>query len=55
MTADDGSKSRLGAKEVYLSELKAAQDAIERQDIPAGYREYLRKYFEAIQPDEAGG
>lgn len=52
MTANDGSKSQLGAKEVFLAEQKAAQDAIQRQDIPAGYREYLRKYFEGIQPDE---
>ncbi len=49
--ANDGSRSRLGAKEVYQSEVKAAEDTIQRQDIPAGYREYLRKYFERIQPD----
>ena len=55
MTANDGSRSQLGAKELYLSERRAAEDAIQRQDIPAGYREYLRKYFEGIQPDEPAG
>lgn len=54
-TADDGSQSELAAKEVYLSERRAAEDAIQRQDIPAGYREYLRKYFEGIQPDDDQG
>ncbi len=52
VTANDGSKSQREAQEVYLSELRAAQDAIQRHEIPAGYREYLRKYFEGIQPDE---
>lgn len=52
VTANDGSKSQREAKEVYLNELRAAQDAIQRHEIPAGYREYLRKYFEGIQPDD---
>jgi hypothetical protein len=51
-TANDGSKSHLGAKEVFLSERQAAEDAIQRQEVPPGYREYIRKYFEGIQPDE---
>lgn len=51
-TANDGSRSRLDAKEVFLSERRAAEDAIGRQDIPAGYREYLRRYFDGIQPPE---
>lgn len=50
--ANDGSQSKLAAKEVLLSEKRAAQDAIQRQEIPAGYREYVRKYFEGLQPDQ---
>lgn len=49
--ANDGSKSQLGEREVYLSERRAAEDTIQRQDVPAGYREYIRRYFEGIQPD----
>lgn len=52
-TANDGSQSRAAAREVYLNERRAAEDAIQRQDVPAGYREYLRRYFEGIQPDDA--
>ena len=53
-TANDGSRSRLDAREVFLSERRAAEDAIQRQDIPAGYREYLRRYFDGIQPPDEG-
>jgi hypothetical protein len=51
--ANDGSRSRLGAEEVLLAEKRAAEEAIQRQDIPAGYQRYLKKYFEGIQPDPA--
>jgi hypothetical protein len=50
--ANDGSKSQAEAKEVYLAEKRAAEDSIQRQDIPAGYQRYLRKYFEGIAPEE---
>ena len=49
-TANDGTQSKLAARDVYLSERRAAEDTIQRQDIPAGYREYLRRYFDGIQP-----
>lgn len=52
--ANDGSRSKLNAKEVFAAEKRAAEDTIERQDIPAGYREYLRKYFDGIQPAADG-
>lgn len=51
--ANDGSKSQLGAREVYLAEKRAAEDTIQRQDIPAGYRQYLKRYFDGIQPPES--
>ncbi len=51
--ANDGSKSQLDAREVYLAEKRAAEDTIQRQDIPAGYRQYLKRYFDGIQPPES--
>ncbi len=51
--ANDGSRSQAEEKEVYLASKKAAEDSIQRQDIPAGYQRYLRKYFESIEPAEA--
>jgi hypothetical protein len=49
--ANDGSRSEVEAKEVYQAERKAAEETMQRQEIPAGYREYLRRYFDGIQPD----
>ena len=51
--ANDGSKSNAQEKEVLLASKKAAEDSIQRQDIPAGYQRYLRQYFERIEPEEA--
>lgn len=51
--ANDGSKSAREAREVFLSEKRAAEDTIQRQDVPAGYKRYLERYFDGIQPDEA--
>lgn len=51
--ADDGSRAHLGAREVYLAEKRAAEDTIQRQDVPVGYRQYLKRYFDSIQPADA--
>ncbi|MFT7679840.1 MAG: hypothetical protein ACI8QC_003845 [Planctomycetota bacterium] len=51
--ANDGSRSQAQEKEVYLASKKAAEDSIQRQDIPAGYQRYVRKYFEGIEPEKA--
>ena len=48
--ANDGSRSTRSAEEVYLSEKRAAEDTIQRQDVPAGYKRYLERYFDGIQP-----
>lgn len=50
LVANDGSQSQRGEKEVYASERQQAEDTIHRQEIPVGYRNYLRRYFEALQP-----
>lgn len=53
-TANDRSKSQLAYKDAALAAKQAAEDAIYRQNIPAGYRNYIRSYFEAMQPDDHG-
>jgi len=53
--ANDGSQSQLAAKEVFLAEKRAAEDTIQRQDVPAGYRKYLETYFKGIEPEAAAG
>lgn len=51
--ANDGSQSQREAREVYLAAKKAAEDTIQRQDVPAGFRNYLKKYYDGIQPADA--
>ena len=48
--ANDGSRSNLEAKEVYLAQKQAAEDTVQRQDVPAGFRNYLKDYYDGIQP-----
>ena len=51
-TANDRSKSSKQYRETVLASQRAAEDAIYRQNIPIGYRSYIRRYFELMQPDE---
>ncbi len=53
-TANDRSRSQLAYRDAALAAKQAAEDAIYRQNIPAGYRTYIRTYFETMQPDERG-
>ncbi len=50
--ANDGSKTKLQAKEIFLAGKQAAEDTVQRQDVPAGYRQYLKRYYDSIQPPE---
>jgi hypothetical protein len=50
-TANDGSRSQQAYDEAFLAARRAAEDAVYRQNIPAGYRKYIRSYFEIMQPD----
>jgi hypothetical protein len=50
-TANDGSRSQRAYDEAFLAAKRAAEDAVYRQNIPAGYRKYIRGYFEIMQPD----
>lgn len=51
--ANDGSRSAKGARQVIKASKRAAEDTIQRQDVPVGYRRYLRRYFEGLEPAEA--
>jgi len=51
--ANDGSRSAKGARQVIKASKRAAEDTIQRQDVPVGYRRYLRRYFEGLEPDES--
>ena len=42
----------MGDTEAHQAGKKAAEETIQRQDVPAGYREYLRRYYDGIQPEE---
>lgn len=49
--ANDGSRSAKDAGEVLKASKRAAEDTIQRQDVPVGYRRYLRRYFEGLEPE----
>lgn len=51
-TANDRSRSQLAYRDAAIAAKQAAEDSIYRQNIPAGYRTYIRTYFETMQPDE---
>ncbi len=51
-TANDGSRSRTAFQEALMAAKRDADDVIYRQNIPVGYRNYIRRYFEIMQPDD---
>ena len=36
--------------EIYKDSKQQAEDALDKEEIPAGYREYVKNYFESIDP-----
>lgn len=48
----DDPRARRGWKEVYSKAAPAALDAVEKEEIPAGSRLLVKRYFEAIRPKE---
>ncbi|MBL4845279.1 MAG: hypothetical protein JKY65_07130 [Planctomycetes bacterium] len=50
--ANDGSRSTKAAKAVLKASQRAAEDTIQRQRVPVGYRRYLRRYFKGLEPPE---
>jgi len=51
-SAGDSSKSNRGYKELYEAMAPAAQDAVLQENIPLGSRFFIKRYFEAIRPQE---
>ncbi|MHC5054887.1 MAG: hypothetical protein ACYTKD_09240 [Planctomycetota bacterium] len=56
VTDNDGSRSQLSEREVFVKLQRMAQEAMVRENVPLGYRRYVVKYFELIRPhDEPAG
>jgi hypothetical protein len=51
-SAGDNSKSNRGYKELYEAMAPAAQEAVLQENIPLGSRFFIKRYFEAIRPQE---
>ena len=51
-SAGDHSKSHRGYKDLYNAMAPAAQDAVLQENIPLGSRFFIKRYFEAIRPQE---
>jgi hypothetical protein len=49
--ADRGFKGR-GYKKVYTEYHDVAEEALNKDEIPGGYRFYVRRYFQLIRPRE---
>ncbi|HPU57829.1 MAG TPA: hypothetical protein PLH97_16355, partial [Verrucomicrobiota bacterium] len=46
------SRSQLSAKEVHAAYAAVAEEVIEREDIPLSHRYHVKRYFQAIRPQE---
>ena len=51
-TATDGQSAEDSYKEVYTKYHKLSEDALSQEQIPLGYRFYVKRYFESIKPNE---
>jgi hypothetical protein len=51
-SAGDHSKSNRGYKQLYEALAPAAQEAVLQENIPLGSRFFIKRYFEAIRPQE---
>ena len=51
-TATDGQSTEDSYKEVYTKYHKLSEDALSQEQIPLGYRFYVKRYFESIKPNE---
>ena len=51
-TATDGQSSEDSYKDVYTKYHKLSEDALSQEQIPLGYRFYVKRYFESIKPNE---
>ena len=44
-----------GYQRVHTDYSEHAEEVLERDEVPPGYRFYVRRYFQLIRPREAGG
>ena len=51
-TSTDGQSTADSYKEVYTKYHKLSEDALSQEQIPLGYRFYVKRYFESIKPKE---
>ena len=51
-TSIDGQNAEDSYKEVYTKYHKLSEDALSQEQIPLGYRFYVKRYFESIKPKE---
>ena len=51
-TSTDGQSTEDSYKEVYAKYHKLSEDALSQEQIPLGYRFYVKRYFESIKPNE---
>ena len=49
MAASDGFASR-AYQEVYVQYAEAAESALEAEEIPAGFKRFVRRYFQLVEP-----
>ena len=48
----ESGRSALSYREKYAKYRQLAEDVLYREEIPVGYREYIKRYFDMIQPEE---
>ena len=51
-TSTDGQSTEDSYKEVYTKYHKLSEDALSQEQIPLGYKFYVKRYFESIKPHE---
>jgi hypothetical protein len=52
MTEGQTSASTLEAKEMYNEYAAVAEQALEQEEIPLSHRFHVKRYFQAIRPEE---
>ena len=51
-TSADGQSTEASYKDIYTKYHKLSEDALSQEQIPLGYRFYVKRYFESIKPNE---
>ncbi len=51
-TSAEGQESSLSYKDAYMKYQKLSEDALTEEQIPLGYKFYVKRYFESIKPTD---